>query len=66
MVTARTYSADMVKMVLTDNMEETLTIKYDGERFALVHTNKEEVVKPIILNKREAMELAGFIRNVKK
>ena len=52
----------MEVLTITDEMIESLRINFDGERFALVHTNKAKAVtKTIILNPKEAQEIARFI-----
>jgi len=52
---------------ITDNTVESIRINYDEERYALVHTDKaKSVTKTIILNEREAFEVAGFIEVAKE
>ena len=56
----------MSTRVLTDNAVETLSIKWDEERFALIHESKEfsvyvAPIKIIILNPVEAKTLVSFI-----
>ena len=54
------------ELVITDNTEEKISIKADGERFALVALNKHyeffEHPRVTILTYREGAELAGFIK----
>jgi len=51
--------------VITDNSDQALIIKYDGERFALIERDKVmpdmPVNKIIMLNPREAKEISDFI-----
>jgi len=52
--------------VITDNSDQALIIKYDGERFALIERDKVmpdmPVNKIIIFNrKKEAKEISDFI-----
>jgi len=55
----------IVTRVITDNSDQTLIIKYDGERFALIERDKVmpdmPVNKIIMLNPREAKEISDFI-----
>ncbi len=51
-------------LTVTDNSAESLRISYDGERYALVHTDKTKAVtKTIILNPQEALAIEYYIRN---
>ena len=55
--------------VLTDNAGETLRLIWDGERFALIahHTpGGHSITNTVILNPREASELAAFINSTEK
>jgi len=58
-----------VEKILTDNPSETITIKWDGERFILVQGKQMESTSgfahitgytAIILNPREMLELVEF------
>ena len=54
----------MKMLTITNNIAEMLAINFDGERFALVHTNKTKAVtKTIIMNKIEADVEAQFIKD---
>lgn len=45
-----------METVVTSNAVEVIKLKWDGERFALVHLDKEKS-KVIILNPREMMDI---------
>ena len=48
--------------IITDGAGEQIKIVHDGDRFALVKTDKVKVTTSVtILNRREAMEGAAFI-----
>lgn len=54
------------RLVITDNLTEKLELEIDdgGERFGLIHTDKDmclEGKSVIILNPREAQDIARFI-----
>lgn len=51
----------MEELIITDEPDEKLEIKYDKERFAITH---HFLIggRTIILNKREAKEIANFIK----
>lgn len=54
--------------VITDNTEERIQIGWDGERFIFFQMTKSNPVwkaKIIILNPKEAKEMADFIRGEK-
>lgn len=61
----------MENKVITANPFETLEIKWDGERFALVHHsvvgyhNSSSKTKTIILNPREMKEIVNFVKEVR-
>ena len=52
--------------LITDNSAELLKITYDGERFGLIYHRKRndlgQLSQVTILNKREAQEIADFIK----
>lgn len=55
-----------MKKVITNEIEERIEVKWDGVRFGVVKTMKPEPEMPqsfsiIILNPREAQEIANFI-----
>ena len=51
----------MLKKVITDNSGETITVKWDGVRFALFSKKKNpESLSCIILNPREMLDLVDF------
>ena len=53
----------MKKKVITNNACETITIKWDGQEFALVHQLKvpdDASTRTIVLNPVEMLELVKF------
>ena len=53
----------MKEKVITDNASEKITVKWDGERFALIKTVKwtdEPFTSTFILNPREMLDLIDF------
>ncbi len=60
--------AEMKELVITDNTNEKIRVKCDGERFAIIRENKlgkdnfTGITKTIILNYAEAAKLAAFIK----
>jgi len=51
----------MVEKVLTNSAGEKITVRWDGERFALVHYLKYlDTTEAIILNPREMLDLIKF------
>ena len=51
----------MRQKIITDNAGETITIKYDGERFALLHKKiSSPYPQTTILNQREVEEIIKF------
>ena len=57
----------MKEKVITDNMEEKIIVKWDGNRFALVQQTGGELtnqIKAIILSPREMMEIVQFAGNL--
>ena len=54
-----------IECVLTDNPIETISAKWDGERFGLIHHLKStNLIKTTILNPAEGAELAAFIISI--
>ena len=50
------------RLTITDDVTEKLEIAYDGERFALIHTDKmRDGKRVVILNPREARRIARLI-----
>ena len=52
------------RLTITDNYAEKIEVVYDKERFGLIRTDKDMSLDPkavIILNFREAQEIARFI-----
>lgn len=52
------------RLTITDSTTEKLEIDDDGERFGLIHTDKDMCLdekRVIILNPREAHKIARFI-----
>ena len=50
--------------IITDNAGETITIKWDGQEFALVHQLKipdDASLKVIVMNPREMLDLVDFV-----
>ncbi len=46
---------------ITDNAEERLAIKWDGERFSLVHYDRiQDKARAILLNPKEMIEIVNF------
>ena len=57
----------MRQKIITDNAGETITIKYDGERFALVHKKiSSPYPQTIIFNHNELEEIIKFVEENKK
>ncbi len=55
------------ELLITDGYQQQLSIKYDSERFALMEVNPlADRSKVIILNQREASEVAAFITGQRK
>ena len=55
--------ARLESSTITNNLAESLRINYDGERYALIHTNKASTItRTIILNLREAQLVEKFIK----
>ncbi len=47
---------------ITDNAGERLVIKWDGERFSLVHHDKiQDKARAILLNSQEMGEIMDFV-----
>jgi len=57
----------MKELVITDNSSESLILRWDGWRFALVHKtfSSTEVTKTIILSVREMSQLVAFVTSLK-
>jgi len=61
-----------LEKVITNNASEVISIKWDGERFALTHIRKSLVEKEltvkdiIILNPREMLDLVIFAGSLGK
>ena len=52
----------MNEMLITDNACEELRVKWDEERFAIIHQFKGDTSKKVvILNPKEAIDLMEFI-----
>ena len=49
----------MIEKIITENSVETLIIRWDGERFALIERGGDKS-KVIILNPREMLDLVNF------
>jgi len=56
----------MKELIITDNSSETITVKWDGERFAIVQQLKFLEPPPyvIILNPREMKSLISFASKI--
>ena len=57
----------MREKIITDEPEESITIRWDGVRFALVQelkTPEDTYKKTLILNPREMMEIVQFASNL--
>jgi len=52
----------VIEKVITHIVEQVLRIKWDRERFGLVEEDRYGCFKVIILNPREAKEVAEFIK----
>lgn len=55
----------MKEKILTDNACEKLKVRWDGERFTLIHTHKftpeaNGCMNAIILNPKEMLQLISF------
>lgn len=64
----------MIEKVITDNAVETITIRWDGQRFALIHKKRlgsncgfdhATGYSTVILNLREMSDLIVFARSIK-
>jgi len=51
--------------IITDNEGEKITVKWDGERFGIIEDfgSRDRFPVVIILNPREAHDLASFINS---
>ena len=49
--------------IITDNTVETITVKWDGERFVVIKRLKVSSHSPVVIifNPKEALELIKFI-----
>jgi len=53
----------MKKKVITDNTKETITVRWDGERFAIISLVKIDGAyrrNTIILNPKEMLDMVNF------
>ena len=50
-----------MEKVITDNLVETIKVKYDEHTVFIVRTRVESGTNAILLNKREAEELHKFL-----
>lgn len=59
-----------MEKVITNNVGEKITVKWDGERFAITQkqTNKlgTTLLSVIILNPREMADLVDFVNTIKE
>ena len=58
----------VIEKVLTDNTNEKITVKWDGERFAITRWNKDVYSAPdtIIFNPQEMFNLMEFVKLVRR
>lgn len=59
-----------MEKILTDNTVEKITVKWDGERFALIHKLKDDYIDlapfTTILNPKEMLNLVEFANKAVK
>lgn len=58
-----------MKKVITDNSSERITVKWDGERFAIIQQKKDDkrTLAPcavIVFNPKEMMDIIQFAANL--